>query len=182
MQRNSKESIHKATICEEGDLFSSTSEGANSVELHPPTQVGGSQTSGNGASESQTHKKIAEDGKAQVWATFDDMGLREGLLRGIYAFGYEKPSAIQQRAVVPCCRGRDVIAQAQSGAGKTATFAIALIEQLDLTSTCCQVCSRCHACKTLVASYAIEHIAICIASYALDSLGSRLCYKVHSHM
>ena len=79
MQRNNKESIHKATICEEGDLFGSTSEGANSVELHPPTQVGGSQTSGNGTSESQTHKKIAEDGKAQVWATFDDMGLREGL-------------------------------------------------------------------------------------------------------
>lgn len=141
MQRNSKEPVYKTTICEEGDRFGSTRESANSLELHPPTQVGGSQTSGNGASESQTRKKIAEDEEAQVCATFDDMGLREGLLRGIYAFGYEKPSAIQQRAIVPCCRGRDVIAQAQSGTGKTATFAIALIEQLDLTSTYCQVCS-----------------------------------------
>ena len=37
------------------------------------------------------------------------------LLRGIYAYGFEKPSAIQQRAVKPILMGRDVIAQAQSG-------------------------------------------------------------------
>ena len=77
MQRNSKEPVYKTTICEEGDRFGSTRESANSLELHPPTQVGGSQTSGNGASESHTRKKIAEDEEAQVCATFDDMGLRE---------------------------------------------------------------------------------------------------------
>jgi superfamily II DNA/RNA helicase len=38
--------------------------------------------------------------------------------------GFEKPSAIQQRAIVPVVTGRDVIAQAQSGTGKTATFSI----------------------------------------------------------
>ena len=43
------------------------------------------------------------------------MDLREDLLRGIYAYGFEKPSAIQQRAVKPVLMGRDVIAQAQSG-------------------------------------------------------------------
>jgi len=36
-------------------------------------------------------------------------------LRGIYAYGFEKPSAIQQRAIIPCVKGHDVIAQAQSG-------------------------------------------------------------------
>lgn len=46
---------------------------------------------------------------------FDDMELSEELLRGIYAYGFEKPSAIQQRAIIPCVRGNDVIAQAQSG-------------------------------------------------------------------
>ena len=61
------------------------------------------------------------------------MKLREQLLRGIYAYGFEKPSAIQQRAIVPCIKGHDVIAQAQSGTGKTATFAIAILEQLDMT-------------------------------------------------
>ena len=61
------------------------------------------------------------------------MNLHEKLLRGIYAYGYEKPSAIQQRAIVPCLQGHDVIAQAQSGTGKTATFATAVLQRLDLS-------------------------------------------------
>merc|ERR1719219_1692068 len=67
----------------------------------------------------------------EVCENFDDMVLREDLLRGIYGYGFEKPSSIQQRAIVPCIKGHDVIAQAQSGTGKTATFAISLLEQLD---------------------------------------------------
>ncbi|TPX74233.1 hypothetical protein CcCBS67573_g04481 [Chytriomyces confervae] len=47
-------------------------------------------------------------------STFDQMGLKEDLLRGIYAYNFEKPSAIQQRAIGPIVKGRDVIAQAQS--------------------------------------------------------------------
>eukprot|EP00971_Amphidinium_carterae_P049376 973123-Amphidinium_carterae.1 len=56
--------------------------------------------------------------------SFDDMNLQEGLLRGIYSYGFEKPSAIQQRAIRPVIEGRDTIGQAQSGTGKTATFVI----------------------------------------------------------
>ena len=63
--------------------------------------------------------------------TFDAMGLREDLLRGIYAYNFEKPSAIQQRAIRPIIHGRDVIAQAQSGTGKTATFAISILQSID---------------------------------------------------
>ncbi|KAI3620141.1 hypothetical protein CBS9595_002108 [Malassezia furfur] len=44
---------------------------------------------------------------------------------------FEKPSAIQQRAILPIIRGRDVIAQAQSGTGKTATFAISMLQTID---------------------------------------------------
>jgi len=55
----------------------------------------------------------------KIHNTFDTMALREDLLRGIFAYGFEKPSAIQQRAIVPVITGRDVIAQAQSGTGKT---------------------------------------------------------------
>lgn len=47
--------------------------------------------------------------------TFDSMELKEDLLRGIYAYGFERPSAIQQRAIKPTLMGKDVIAQAQSG-------------------------------------------------------------------
>jgi hypothetical protein len=50
-----------------------------------------------------------------VVPTFDAMGLKEDLLRGIYAYGFEKPSAIQQRAIIPIIKGRDTIAQSQSG-------------------------------------------------------------------
>merc|ERR1719197_509584 len=70
--------------------------------------------------------------------TFDAMDLKEDLLRGIYAYGFEKPSAIQQRAVKPTLLGRDVIAQAQSGTGKTATFAIGILQRLDTDIKYCQ--------------------------------------------
>ncbi|THG98866.1 hypothetical protein EW026_g3388 [Hermanssonia centrifuga] len=66
-------------------------------------------------------------------STFDDLGLKEDLLRGIYAYNFEKPSAIQQRAILPIIQGRDVIAQAQSGTGKTATFSISILQSIDVT-------------------------------------------------
>ena len=68
----------------------------------------------------------------EVLGTFDGMGIRQDLMRGIYAYGFEKPSAIQQRAIKPMCKGRDVIAQAQSGTGKTATFSIAALQSIDI--------------------------------------------------
>ncbi|KAI9209556.1 DEAD box ATP-dependent RNA helicase [Polychytrium aggregatum] len=72
-------------------------------------------------------------GDVKVVSSFDQMGLKEDLLRGIYAYNFEKPSAIQQRAIVPVIRGRDVIAQAQSGTGKTATFSISVLQSIDTT-------------------------------------------------
>jgi len=74
----------------------------------------------------------------EVCDTFDSMGLREDLLRGIYAYGFEKPSAIQQRGVLPVLKGHDTIAQAQSGTGKTATFAVSLLQKVDLSLRECQ--------------------------------------------
>ncbi|KAF8176762.1 P-loop containing nucleoside triphosphate hydrolase protein [Pholiota molesta] len=65
----------------------------------------------------------------QVVDNFDNMELKPELLRGIYAYGFERPSAIQQRAIVPVVKGHDVIAQAQSGTGKTATFSISILQQ-----------------------------------------------------
>merc|ERR1739844_450336 len=75
--------------------------------------------------------EAVESNYTEVVESFDDMNLKEDLLRGIYAYGFEKPSAIQQRAIVPCCNDRDVIAQAQSGTGKTATFAISVLQNLN---------------------------------------------------
>lgn len=74
--------------------------------------------------------ETSEDVK--VTRTFDQMKLKEDLIRGIYAYGFERPSAIQQRAILPIVKGRDVIAQAQSGTGKTATFSISALQQVDI--------------------------------------------------
>ncbi|TYJ53477.1 ATP-dependent RNA helicase FAL1 [Cryptococcus floricola] len=69
--------------------------------------------------------------KVSVATSFEDLNLKEDLLRGIYAYNFEKPSAIQQRAIRPIMSGRDVIAQAQSGTGKTATFSISMLQSID---------------------------------------------------
>lgn len=66
--------------------------------------------------------------KLKVYKTFESMGLSSSVLRGIYAFGFESPSAIQQRAICAILGGRDLIAQAQSGTGKTAMIAVVALE------------------------------------------------------
>jgi translation initiation factor 4A len=70
--------------------------------------------------------------------TFDAMNLKDDLLRGIYAYGFEKPSIIQQRAIMPVLKKYDVIAQAQSGTGKTATFSISILQTVDVQIKGCQ--------------------------------------------
>lgn len=67
--------------------------------------------------------------------SFDEMGIKDDLLRGIYNYGFEKPSAIQQRAVLPIITGRDVIAQAQSGTGKTSMIALTVCQVVDTKSS-----------------------------------------------
>jgi len=74
-----------------------------------------------------------EDAESEIKPipSFDEMGLSNLLLRGIYGYGFEKPSAIQQRAIVPFVGGGDIIAQAQSGTGKTGAFTISTLQCLD---------------------------------------------------
>ncbi|WOH13158.1 hypothetical protein DCAR_0832667 [Daucus carota subsp. sativus] len=67
--------------------------------------------------------------------SFDHMGIKDDLLRGIYNYGFDKPSAIQQRAVHPIISGRDVIAQAQSGTGKTSMIALTVCQIVNTSST-----------------------------------------------
>jgi len=62
---------------------------------------------------------------------FEGMDLPEDLLRGLFAYGFEHPSEIQKRAIVPIKEGRDVVAQAQSGTGKTGTFVTGSLCRID---------------------------------------------------
>jgi translation initiation factor 4A len=63
--------------------------------------------------------------------TFEDLGLKESLLRGIFAYGWEKPSPIQSLAIRPMMEGHDILAQAQSGTGKTGAFTVASLQLID---------------------------------------------------
>jgi translation initiation factor 4A len=62
---------------------------------------------------------------------WDELNLKENLLRGIYAYGFEDPSPIQKKAIRPILDGKDVIAQAQSGTGKTGAFTVSAIQSID---------------------------------------------------
>ena len=71
--------------------------------------------------------------------SWDELEISAELLRGIYAYGFEKPSPIQQRAIKPILDKKDMIAQAQSGTGKTATFTIGALSTVDLSNKSTQV-------------------------------------------
>ncbi len=71
--------------------------------------------------------------------TWDDLKLYDNILRGIFRYGYEKPTPIQCQAILPIIENRDVIAQAQSGTGKTGSFVIGSLQKTDITSNSTQV-------------------------------------------
>lgn len=63
---------------------------------------------------------------------FDMLDIPADLLRGIFGYGFEKPSSIQQQAIVPILEGKNIVAQAQSGTGKTGAFSIGALGRVDL--------------------------------------------------
>lgn len=67
----------------------------------------------------------------KTYETFEDMELSTNVLRGIFAYGWEFPSPIQKKIIVPIINKRDTIAQAQSGTGKTGAFSISSLQRID---------------------------------------------------
>lgn len=87
-------------------------------------------------------KKMAQgpsDASVRIYEQFDEMDIPMNILRGIFAFGFEKPSEIQKRGIKPIMDGNDVMAQAQSGTGKTGTFTIGSLSRVDPDNQCTQV-------------------------------------------
>ena len=66
--------------------------------------------------------------------TFEDLGLSEALLKAIVDLGYEEPTPIQARVIQVLRDGADVIAQAQTGTGKTGAFALPIIDRIDVSN------------------------------------------------
>ncbi|MCX8144820.1 MAG: DEAD/DEAH box helicase [Azovibrio sp.] len=69
---------------------------------------------------------------SEVVESFAQLGLSENLLRGLAEVGYETPSPIQAECIPVLLQGRDLLGMAQTGTGKTAAFAIPILERLDL--------------------------------------------------
>ena len=66
---------------------------------------------------------------------WNELNIDENLLRGIFSMGFENPSPIQKQSIQPILNKHDVIAQAQSGTGKTGAFAIATLGNVDITKS-----------------------------------------------
>ena len=64
---------------------------------------------------------------------FDDeeIGIKDNILKGIYSYGFERPSPIQRIAIKPLIEGRDIVIQSHSGTGKTGTFSIGMLNRID---------------------------------------------------
>lgn len=81
------------------------------------------------------HKLLDDDSditaNVPAVARFESMNLKEELLKGMFTYGFKKPSAIQQRFIVPFLQGKDLIAQASSGTGKTSAIALCLLQSVN---------------------------------------------------
>ena len=106
----------------------------NFIDDFEKTSEGGGGIVGENNTSTSTSKYEVEE-----FNNWDDFDLPENILRGIYAYGYEKPSPIQSRAIKPIIDGKDIIAQAQSGTGKTATFTIGALYHVDTTMDMTQI-------------------------------------------
>jgi len=89
-------------------------------------------TGNNGDSEFQPNWERRID-------SFDQMPLPMELLTGIYAYGFKNPSDIQALCIAPINEGRDILAQAQSGTGKTGAFAIGSLSRVDTGKRATQI-------------------------------------------
>jgi len=98
----------------------------------------------------------------KVYETFDEMGLSDTLTRGIYNYGFELPSKIQQLAIVPMSQQNDILAQSQSGTGKTGAFTIGALSTVDSNLKAPQVLVMC---PTRELSQQTERVAQAIGSY-----------------
>jgi translation initiation factor 4A len=71
------------------------------------------------------------DDKVRIYESFEEMQIPVNILRGIFAHGFTEPSAIQKRGIKPIIERNDVLAQAQSGTGKTCTFVTGTLSCID---------------------------------------------------
>lgn len=80
----------------------------------------------------------SEEEQKQVKDWEDIPNIPSEVLRGIFGYGFEKPSPIQKRGIIPMVEKKDLIAQAQSGTGKTGCFTVGILSTLDFSDGKCK--------------------------------------------
>jgi len=100
--------------------------------------------------------------EVKVYDTFDEMELGDPISRGIYTYGFEQPSRIQAMAIVPMKGKNDILAQSQSGTGKTGAFTIGALSSMDPNIKAPQVLVMC---PTRELSQQTERVAKAIGNY-----------------
>ena len=100
--------------------------------------------------------------EVKTYDSFDEMGLADPLIRGVYTYGFERPSKIQQLAIVPMREQNDILAQSQSGTGKTGAFTVGALATVDASKRAPQVLV---ICPTRELSQQTERVAAAIGSY-----------------
>ncbi len=98
----------------------------------------------------------------RMYESFDEMGLNDELTRGIYAYGFENPSKIQQLAIVPMSKHTDILAQSQSGTGKTGAFTVGSLSVVDTSIKAPQVLV---ICPTRELAQQTERVARALGNY-----------------
>jgi superfamily II DNA/RNA helicase len=93
----------------------------------------------NNILETETETEIETETPIKIFTSWDELDLNPDLLRGIYSYGFEKLSPIQSKAIDPIRQGRDVIAQAQSGTGKTGSFTVGALSRINVSENSNQV-------------------------------------------
>eukprot|EP00339_Tiarina_fusa_P019269 CAMPEP_0117020240 /NCGR_PEP_ID=MMETSP0472-20121206/15413_1 /TAXON_ID=693140 ORGANISM="Tiarina fusus, Strain LIS" /NCGR_SAMPLE_ID=MMETSP0472 /ASSEMBLY_ACC=CAM_ASM_000603 /LENGTH=202 /DNA_ID=CAMNT_0004725397 /DNA_START=262 /DNA_END=871 /DNA_ORIENTATION=+ len=133
-------------------------------------------------------RKKTEDVTSTKGNDFEDFYLKRELLMGIFEIGYEKPSPIQEEAIPIALTGRDILARAKNGTGKTASFLIPALEKCDGDTNIIQVLilvptrelalQTSQVCKELGKHMNIETMVTTGGTQLKDDI-IRLCNPVH---
>ena len=108
-------------------------------------------------------------------ATFEEMDLKENLLQGIYAYGFQQPSAIQQRGIVPFLQGRDMLVLSRSGTGKTVLFCIAILQSVDMDVDVATGCQALVLTPTRELAQQIQKVVFALGDYLNVKVKAHAC-------
>jgi len=98
---------------------------------------------------------VLETKDLKIFTSWDDIDLQANLLRGVYSHGFEKPSPIQQKTIIPLMEGRDVIGQAQSGTGKTGAFSVGSLQHVNKKDNFPQVLVLSHTHELAIQNFSV---------------------------